>query len=329
MQKFRSDRNRRTFIKKGTALSLGATAPFLFSCKSSKEKEVKEAVAAVMNEPSLWFKISLAQWSFHKAMFDGTMDTLSFIDKAKELGFEGVEYVNQFFKDKAEDFGFLDQLNARNKEHGLIQNLIMIDREGGLGSVDDTERTTAIENHYKWVNAAKYLGCDSIRVNAYGEGSAEDVSAAAIDGLGRLSEYAAKDGINVIVENHGGYSSNGEWMANVLKQVGMDNCGSLPDFGNFCIKREEGNWRNCIESYDRYKGTAELMPYAKAVSAKTNYFDADGNETATDYMRMMKIVKDAGFTGFVNVEYEGDDLTEEEGVVKTLELLRKVGKALG
>lgn len=330
MKNYLSISNRRQFIKKGTLAATGASlAPLLISsCSPKKSDTMKEAVKEVMDDPGLWFKISLAQWSFHKAIFDGKMDTFTFIDKAKELGFEGVEYVNQFFKDKAEDFSFLDQLNARNKEHGLIQNLIMIDREGGLGTVDDAERTKAIENHYKWVHAAKYLGCGSIRVNAYGEGSAEDVSAAAIDGLGRLSEYAAKEGLNVIVENHGSYSSNGQWMANVLEQVGMDNCGSLPDFGNFCIKREEGNWRNCLEEYDRYKGTAELMPYAKAVSAKTNVFDADGNETETDYMRMMKIVKDAGFTGFVNVEYEGDGLTEEEGVIATMALLKKVGKAL-
>jgi len=253
-------------------------------------------------------------------------DTFDFISKARELGLPAVEYVNQFFKDKAEDMSFLDQLNKRAADEGIFQNLIMIDREGDLGNADDKERTQAIENHYKWVHAAKYLGCGSIRVNSRGIGKAEDVSAAAVDGLGRLSEYAAKENINVIVENHGGYSSDGKWMANVLKEVGMENCGSLPDFGNFCITR--ANDGSCEDEYDRYQGMIDLMPYAKAVSAKSNDFDSDGNEIHTDFMRMMKIVKDAGFTGYVNIEYEGKKLSEEEGVIKTIELLKKVGAAL-
>ncbi len=319
---------RRNFLKKSSVIVAGATVVpfFLNACKAESKTVIaatKEAVELASKD--LFFKLSLAQWSFHKTLFAKKMDNLSFIDKAKELGFDGVEYVNQFFKDKAEDMAFLDQLNAKAKEHNLIQNLIMIDREGGLGLVDDTKRTEAINNHHKWVHAAKYLGCGSIRVNAYGEGTAEEVSAAAIDGLGRLSEYAAKESINVIVENHGGYSSNGAWMANVLKQVDMDNCGSLPDFGNFCIKRGKDG---CEEEYDRYQGMIDLMPYAKAVSAKSHDFDADGNEINTDYVKVMKIVKDSGFSDFVNVEYEGRDLSEEEGVIKTVELLKKVGAEL-
>ena len=319
---------RRNFIKSGTAVVAGGmfTPLLLNSCKA-ENKTTSEGAEKVIEAASkdLFFKLSLAQWSFHKALFAGKMDNLTFIDKAKELGFDGVEYVNQFFRDKAEDMSFLDQLNAKAKEHSLIQNLIMIDREGGLGLVDDAKRTEAINNHHKWVHAAKYLGCGSIRVNAYGEGTAEEVSAAAIDGLGRLSEYAAKEGINVIVENHGGYSSDDAWMANVLKQVGMDNCGSLPDFGNFCIKRGSDG---CEEEYDRYQGMMDLMPYAKAVSAKSHDFDADGNEIHTDYVRVMKIVKEAGFRDFVNVEYEGRELSEEEGVIKTVALLKKVGAEL-
>ncbi|MEE9371709.1 MAG: sugar phosphate isomerase/epimerase family protein [Saprospiraceae bacterium] len=321
---------RRTFLKSGSALFVGAALSpmFLLSCKESNttsQKNMKKDVKPL--EPDLFFKMSLAQWSFHRALRSNNMDTFSFIDKAKELGFEGVEYVNQFFKDKAEDMAYLDRLNAKAKEHNLIQNLIMIDEEGGLGLTDNNKRKEAIENHYKWVHAAKYLGCGSIRVNAYGEGTPDEVSAAAIDGLSRLSEYAEKENINVIVENHGGYSSNGKWMANVLEQVNMDNCGSLPDFGNFCIKR--GKDSKCEEEYDRYQGMKDLMPFAKAVSAKSHDFDDQGNEIHTNYMRVMKIVKDSGFRDFVNVEYEGNVLGEEEGVINTVALLKKVGAALG
>ena len=208
MKIYNNDKSpRRNFIKQSAILTT-ATAflpSFTSGCKEKAQETAEKAVTVAQSSTKdLFFKLSLAQWSFHKALFGKKMDNLSFIDKASELGFDGVEYVNQFFKDKAEDISFLDQLNAKAKEHDLVQNLIMIDGEGGLGLTDDIKRTEAINKHHKWVHAAKYLGCGSIRVNAYGEGSAEEVSTAAIDGLGRLSEYAAKENINVIVENHGG-----------------------------------------------------------------------------------------------------------------------------
>jgi len=219
------------------------------------------------------------------------------------------------------------KLRIRAADSGVTQLLIMVDREGGLGTLDKIERKQAIENHYKWVDAAKYLGCHSIRVNAYGEGSAEDVASAAVEGLAGVAEYGAKQNINVIVENHGGYSSNGAWLSGVMKQIDMPNCGTLPDFGNFCTKRKKGSW-DCEEEYDRYKGVEEMMPFAKAVSAKTNDFDVSGNEIRTDYMKMMKIVKDHGYTGYVGIEYEGQELGEEEGIIATRDLLKRVGKAL-
>lgn len=183
----------------------------------------------------------------------------------------------------------------------------------------------AIENHHKWVDAAKYLGCLTIRVNAAGEGKPEDVQKAAIDSLGQLGEYASKQNINVIVENHGGYSSNGEWLTGVMKGVNRSNVGVLPDFNNFCIKREAGK---CIEEYDRHKGVAEMMPYAKGASAKTIDFDENGNCDETDYYKMMKMIKDSGFHGYIGIEYEGEKLTEEEGVRKTKALLEKVSASL-
>lgn len=276
-----------------------------------------------------FFEISLAQWSFHKALFAKKLDHLDFAVKAKtEFGISVVEYVNQFFKDKAENTPYLNEMLKRCKDHGVINHLIMIDGEGELGHLDDVARKKAVENHYKWVDAAKYLGCRTIRVNAAGEGSAEDVAKAAIDGLSRLGEYGRKVGINVIVENHGGYSSNGQWLSGVMKAINQPNVGTLPDFGNFCLKHPPGDWFKCLEEYDRYKGTAEMMPFAKGVSAKTYSFKEDGNETDTDYYKMMKIVKDAGFRGYVGIEYEGDKYSEEEGVRRTKTLLEEVGRAL-
>jgi sugar phosphate isomerase/epimerase len=167
-------------------------------------------------------------------------------------------------------------------------------------------------------------------VNAYGEGAAEDVSKAAIESLGKLSEFASQSQINIIVENHGSYSSDGIWLSNVMKTVGKANCGTLPDFGNFCIKHKNNDWQQgCETMYDRYKGVEEMMPFAKGVSAKSHVFDADGNEKETDYRKMLQIVKNAGYTGYIGIEYEGSELSEEDGIKATKKLLEKVGGELG
>jgi sugar phosphate isomerase/epimerase len=262
------------------------------------------------------FKISLAEWSFHKALFAKQMDHLDFAVRArKEFGLDGVEYVNQFFKDKAADKAYLAEMKKRADDNGVQNVLIMCDGEGALGDADEARRIKAVENHYRWIEAAKYLGCHSIRVNAQSAGTPEEQRDRAADGLRRLAEFGATHGINVIVENHGGLSSNGAWLASVMKQVGHPRCGTLPDFGNFRVSK--------TEEYDRYKGVQELMPWAKGVSAKSHEFDASGNETGTDYARMMKIVLDAGYNGFVGIEYEGSKLSEAEGVAATKKLLQR------
>jgi sugar phosphate isomerase/epimerase len=286
----------------------------------------------VMPKPGkMFFEISLAQWSLHKAMFSKKITTLDFPGIAKkEFGINVVEYVNQFFMDKAKDTAFLNELLKRSTDNGVKNHLIMVDLEGALGDLNDTKRSEAVENHYKWVDAARFLGCKTIRVNAFGEGSPQDVHHAAVDGLGRLGEYASKVGLNVIVENHGGLTSNGAWLASVLKDVNKSNVGALPDFGNFCIKREgENMWEGkCIDEYDKYKGVKELMPFAKGVSAKTFDFDEKGNCVETDYYKMFKIIKDSGFKGYVGIEYEGNSLDEYSGIHKTVNLLKKVGASL-
>ena len=308
----------------------------LAGCQNTASDSDADAVAAPTEESSeLFFKISLAQWSFHQALGvrgdEPTMDNLDFAAKAKALGADGLEYVNQFFKDKAEDEEYLGKMKQAAEDAGVESLLIMVDGEGGLGNPNEEERAEAVANHHKWVTAAKFLGCHSIRVNAYGEGSEEEVAAAAVKSLGELATFAKEHDINIIVENHGGYSSDGNWMAAVIDAVDMDNCGMLPDFGNFCTKYNDAkDWkdRKCLQEFDRYEGVELFMKTAKAVSAKSHEFDEEGNETKTDYMRMMKIVKDAGYTGYVGIEYEGSELSEEEGIKATRALLEKVGKAL-
>lgn len=319
---------RRQFLKLMGGLAIGVTG---VACLNSPEENKTEADGSSTTEAAkkLFFEISLAQWSLHKTLFEKKMDNLDFAAKArKDYGIGVVEYVNQFFKDKAQDTNYLNEMLKRCSDNDVKNHLIMIDGEGDIGHKVDAERIKAVENHYKWVDAAKHLGCATIRVNAAGEGTAEEIAKTAADGLSRLGEYAEKVGINVIVENHGGYSSNGAWLAGVMKAVNKPNVGTLPDFGNFCIKREPGNWRNCLESYDRYQGTTELMPFAKGVSAKSHDFDDQGYETETDYKKMLQIVKAAGFSGYIGIEYEGEKLSEDEGIRKTKALLEKVGMEL-
>ena len=275
------------------------------------------ALARGADSKSPAFKISLAEWSLHRALRAGELDNLDFPRYAKEqFGIEAVEYVNQFFKDKAQDKAYLTDLHIRCEDAGVKSLLIMCDGEGALGDADDAKRRQAVENHYPWVEAARRLGCHSIRVNAASSGSYDEQLERAADGLRRLSEFGEQHEINVIVENHGGLSSNGAWLAAVMKKVGHARCGTLPDFGNFRIQGDE--W------YDRYQGVKELMPFAKAVSAKSHEFDADGFETRTDYRRMLKIVLDAGYRGHIGIEYEGDKLSEPEGVRATQRLLERV-----
>ena len=262
------------------------------------------------------FKISLAQWSLHRTLRSGKITNLDFPKVAKEeFGIAGVEYVNSFFKDKAENTAYLDDLKNRCKDNGVESVLLMIDGEGALGDADSAKRTKSVENHYRWVTAAKHLGCHSIRVNAKSKGVFSEQVKLAADGLKRLSTFAQKHDINVIVENHGGLSSNGQWLAQVIRKVNMNNCGTLPDFGNFRVSKGE--------NYDRYIGVAALMPFAKAVSAKSRDFDKDGNETNTDFQKMMQIVQDSGYQGWVGVEYEGKKLDEYEGIKATKALLEK------
>jgi len=267
------------------------------------------------------FRISLAQWSLHKGLQAGEVQHLDFARVAREdFGLEAIEYVNSFFKDKAKDGAYLAQMNQRAADHGIYQHLIMCDGEGRLGDPDEAARRTAVENHHKWVDAAKTLGCATIRVNAASDGSWEEQAKLAADGLRRLCEYGETAGINVIVENHGGLSSNGKWLSEVMRLVDHPRCGTLPDFGNFNIAPGE--------VYDKYVGTAELMPFAKAVSAKSHDFDAQGNETDKDYRKLIRIVLDAGFHSWIGIEYEGDRLSEREGIMLTKQLLERVRSEL-
>ena len=315
-------KSRRTFLRDSGLIAAGISLYGLSACRSDN----KATVENVEIPEGLFFKISLAQWSLHKALQGGKMDNLDFAARAKnDFGIEAVEYVSQFFQDKAKDKAYLAEMNKRADDNGVKNVLIMIDHEGDLGSTEKEPRKLAVENHYKWLDAAKTLGCHSIRVNAAGKGPADDVAQAALRSLQQLGDYAAQLELNVIVENHGGYSSDGRWLSFIMKALNKKNVGTLPDFGNFCIER--GADGQCIKEYDRYDGIHDLLPFAKGVSAKSYAFDEQGKETTMDYGRILKLVKDAGYTGHIGIEFEGEG-SEVDGILATKRLLVEEGMKL-
>jgi sugar phosphate isomerase/epimerase len=313
-----------------------------YGCQPQATEAPKEEPAAAEETASDDFNISLAQWSLHKTFFGGPIedwvafgralqedpdsvlkgpDPAEFPAMAAGYGIDTIELVNTFYFSRAEDDAYWADFKKKCDEAGVSVGLIMLDALGNLGDADAEQRAAAVENHHPWVDVAAFLGAHSVRVNAAGQGTAEEVADNAVDGLSKLGEYGASRGVNVIVENHGGYSSDGSWLAGVIERVGMDNVGTLPDFGNFCIERGPDG---CANEYDRYQGMADLMPYAKGVSAKSHEFDEDGNEVSSDFLRIMKIVKESGFKGDVGIEYEGTALSEDEGIKATKALLEKV-----
>lgn len=325
--------SRRTFLKKTATAMAGAGLLTTFPACADNSSTVKTV-------PD--FKISLAQWSIHKQLFGGgagswdsqaarreayrtnldqylrgDLTNLDFPRVAREeFDLDAIEYVNTFFFDKARDEAYLAELKMRCDDNGVKSLLIMCDWEGALGDPDPAERTASIERHHQWVDAAAYLGCHSIRVNAQSAGSWDEQRDLSAEGLSRLAEYGDQNNINIIVENHGGLSSNGKWLSEVMDAVAHPRVGTLPDFGNFAI--------SATEEYDKYLGVEELMPFAKAVSVKSFDFDAEGNEVSIDFDRMLKIVADAGYSGYLGIEYEGDGLSEYDGIHATIRLLNRV-----
>jgi sugar phosphate isomerase/epimerase len=328
-------------------LFMAVATILLVSCNSAK-KPSASADGQTTEQATPDFQISLAQWSLHRTYFGGAIndwnefgrmlleapdsllqgdiDPFNFPKVAAGYGINCIELVNTFYYSKANDMAYWERFKKNCEEAGVTVGLIMCDALGNMGDSDPEARMAAVENHKPWVDVAAFLGAKTVRVNAAGEGTAEEVAASAVDGLKMLGAYGATKGINIVVENHGGYSSNAKWVAGVMDQVGMDNVGTLPDFGNFCVEMGPDG---CINEYDKYLGMKELMPYAKGVSAKSRVFDADGNETESDFLRIMEIVKTSGFKGYVGIEYEGPDLSEDEGIKATKALLETVFAEIG
>jgi len=274
-------------------------------------------------------KISLAQWSLHRAIkINQTLSPFDFSLKAREMGFDAVEYVSSLYWNELKTKPIkkvTKTLLNNSKDYGIKNLLIMVDGEGDLASNNKNKRQKSIDNHKKWIEMAYNLGCHSIRVNLNGETRINRWIEYSSESLTQLCLISRKDKINIIVENHGGLSSNASYLANVMKNVNLDNCGTLPDFGNFCIEKidPENYFSQCINEYDKYQGMTELMPYAKAVSAKSYDFDTNGEERTIDFKRIIDITKEFNYDGYYGIEYEGLNLGENDGIIKTKKLLEK------
>ncbi|MGB0451720.1 MAG: sugar phosphate isomerase/epimerase family protein [Flavobacteriaceae bacterium] len=309
--------------------TIGATI-VLMGCQNTMKKNQEPA----SETPVQKFEISLAQWSIHNQIQGGSIDPMNFASIAKDLGYTGLEYVSNLYVGDEVNYpmkaqgldSILKELKRRSDDLGMTNVLIMIDDQGDLSVDDELQTTQAVDNHKKWVDAAAYLGCYAIRVNLFGSADPDAWVANSVRSLKALSAYAAEKNISILVENHGGLSSDAKLLARVMDEVGMDNCGVLVDFGNFCVRRENGErWDGpCVQEYDRYRGIEELMPYAHGVSAKSYAFDAEGNETSMDFPRILNIVRDSGFSGFIGVEFEGPDADPQPGMDATKSLIEQV-----
>lgn len=303
----------------------------LLSCKKGTKEVTESETTEIEENTAPFFKLSLAEWSIHKFIQDENGDPFLFASMAKDLGFEGLEYVSGLYDKEIDQLGFdkvIDSIKTMSEINGMHNVLIMVDGEGDLADPDEAVRNQAVENHKKWVDAAQKLGCHSIRVNTFGTNDPEVWKVSVVDGLKKLSEYAATKNINVLCENHGWLSSDVPKLMEAIHTVNMPNCGTLPDFGNWCVKRKDGStWGECLEEYpDKYEGIKTMLTAAKAISAKSYDFDENGNETTLDYKRIIQMVKDSGYTNYIGVEYEGERMGEKEGIIATRDLLLKVAK---
>ncbi|MGM0943538.1 MAG: sugar phosphate isomerase/epimerase family protein [Bacteroidota bacterium] len=309
--------NRRNFLKNSTlaAAALGLGLPqFSFAMKAA--------------DPP--FKISLAEWSVNRLIFGKKLDHLDFPLETKKHGIHAVEYVNQFFMDKAQDKAYLKEMNTRCQNEDITQVLIMVDREGMLGAKSESDRIQAVENHKKWIEAAKFLGCHTVRVNGYSDipwsenpADAAEASKLVSDGIRKVCEFAEPHGIHIVIENHGGFSSNAKWLAETIRNADHPLAGTLPDFGNFRIATVDDK----AVSYDSYRGVDELMPLATGVSLKPRVWDDAGNESELDYERMMKLVLSHDYHGYVGIEHGTQD-REWESIVEIRETLEGLQKSL-
>ena len=329
--------DRRKFIQTSIALSIGIPL-------------ISQNLWANLQSLNNRIKISLQCVSFANTLMNGKMSILEFPRIVREdFNIEGAEYWNIPLIQKRRDSKFIKELNKRTSDYGLKNTLMLVDlydlktRESkSICDKDSKRRNEAIEDHKEWIDVAKSIGCSSIRVNLWSEGmNASEVKNISEEALSKLLEYSSTQDMSIVIENHGGFTSDAGWLVDLMKSINHSKLGTLPDFGtlNFCIEKaqaKEGEMysSNCLNQYNKYKGVEEMLPYAKGISAKSISFDSNGEEINTDFERMIKLIKSSSFEGFMAIEYEGalmqmfggdplDYLSPNQGVLATKRLIEK------
>ena len=326
--------SRRNFIKKLFLLSQSLLLPQnLISNHYSKKN----------------LDIALQVYSFAPELLQGKFQILDFPRIIRnDYNISGAEYWSIAFLGKEKDNEFIKSLRNNSKEFGVDNLIILVDnidiqtmKSGpSLASSIKTERDSAIDFHKQWVEVAKEIGCHSIRVNLR---SKEDDNKKILDNssksLHELIEFSKNYKINIVVENHGGITGDADWMVDLMENINSKYLGTLPDFGssNFCVNKGEldleGITNRCENQYDKYDGVKKLMPYAKGVSAKSHNFNEEGEELSTDFSRMIKIISESDYDGYITIEYEGaimsmygqgeNYLNSNEGIIATKKLIEK------
>ena len=293
-------------------------------------------------------KISLQCFSFASEFYTGKFDLSNFSKIIRETyNLDGAEYWSIPFMGKEKNSSFLSELKQKSNDYGVKNTIILVDlldmetmKQGNsLASVNKKERNQAVEDHKPWIDAAKSIGCDSIRINLWSDASKDEVMKVSIESISKLLEYCSDKNISIVIENHGGYTGDAKWLVNLIKKINNKNLGTLPDFGtlNFCVKRDVSDSEifssKCLNQYDKYLGVKELLPYAKGISAKSTQFDLKGNETDTNFKKMIRLIKKSNFEGYMSIEYEGairdtfsqqnNHLSTHDGILATKKLIEK------
>ena len=294
--------SRRHFIQ---GLGTGALAMALNSSLTGKEKKTVDR-----------FHIGIQEYTFNRWLKSGKLNHLDYPALVKkELGISYVEYWNRPFDGKHTDPAYVGELAKCTRNEGIQNVLILVDEKHELDHADKLERDKSIDLHKAWIDCAEQLGCLAIRVNCRMGGDPKDNLNRAVDGVGRLCEYAKDTSVKVVIEPHGRNSQDPDWLVSVMNALNHSHAGLLPDFNNF-------------GKYDRYDAVKKTLPFAPAVCAKALKFDKEGNESNTDFERMLKIVHDSEYSGVISIEFEGHDIDPITGSRMTKELiLRGLEKA--
>jgi len=271
------------------------------------------------------FKVSIAPWSLTRKPYgENDPDGIHFLDYplvARELGFEAIEHDNLHYPGDLPNDKHLAKMKQRTEEAGVTNTLILCGALGDIADSRKSRRKKANFNYERWIEAAQFLGCHQVRVvcSDHIDIDWDEKMKLTVEAVSKLADFAQGHSIELLIENHNGYTSNPNWLVEMIQKVNRPNCGILGDFTEWRIEQNPD-----VLYPDPYKGYEILAPYVKSVGAKSTTFDVLGNELVTDYPRMFEILNKVGYQGYIAVEYFGNDLPRRKGTTMTKELVERI-----